>query len=164
MSPIGHALEAAVYQMYGGSTQAQSVLHSAWRMPGACGSVYVSCPRPHRGSRKMFMLGVQNDRPWYWLTTPERFACWFFMRASSLTASKHCCSRMSSHDAAMPMVIGNTVVNPLRPTPCSASFHHWKLGMPSRSIGLELLSIRRAFSSSVRRPMRSSALCSGERR
>ena len=63
----------------------------------------------------------------------------------------------------MHMVMGNTVAKPLRPTPCSASFHHSNRGTPNRSMAGEPFIISFAFSSSVSRFIKSSTRCSFER-
>ena len=95
--------------------------------------------------------------------SPERFACWAFTRASSLTAVNTWYSRASFHEAAIAIVIGNTVAKPFRPTPCSASFHHWNWGMPNRGMAGDESIISLTFSSSVKRPNKSSARCSAVR-
>ena len=86
----------------------------------------------------------------------------FLARASSLAMLNARRTSASSHDAAMPMVMGNTVAVPLRATPCSVSFHHWKAGMPSRSMAGDTSIMIFAFSSSVSRWQRSRARSSLE--
>ena len=109
----------------------------------------------------MFMFGVQNDSPRYCARLPVRRAYVFFARASSLTAQNTLYTRLSFHDAAIPIVTGKTVAVPLRPTPCSASFHHSNCGMPSLGIAGELFIISDIFSSTVSLEHRSSARCDG---
>ena len=91
---------------------------------------------------------------------PLFLASWFLARASSLAAEKTLYTSSSSHDAAIIVVMGNTVVKPLRPMPCRASLHHWNWGIPNRGIAGDESIISFTFSSSVSRPSKSSARCS----
>lgn len=114
-------------------------------------SPYDSCPRPHLGSRKMLIVGVQKDNPLYLATVPFFLASAFLARASSLTAVNTLLISESLNDAAIPMQEGKTVARPFLPTPCRASLHQSNDGMPNRSMAGELFIIRLTFSSNVRR-------------
>ena len=84
-------------------------------------------------------------------------------RASSEMAVATRSMRSVSQVAARPIACGKTVARPARATPCSASFHQGKAGMPSRSTGAARSISNETFSSSVRRATRSEARCSSGR-
>src|SRR6185437_9951871 len=116
------------------------------------------CPRPQRGSLKIFMFGVHTER-----LRKRLFSCPFLMASlylaltSSDTALNTTCTRLSLKEAAIPIGSGKTVTSPLLARPCSASLHQLKFLMPRRGIAGDWSSINEAFSSNVNRPIKSFA-------
>src|SRR5687767_3284887 len=86
-------------------------------------SPYVSCPLPHRGSRKMLMLGDQNVRPIYCRRRSIAVDRLYFALASVEITSATCHIKLSLNVAAIAIACGKMVACPALATPCNASFH-----------------------------------------
>ncbi len=126
-------------------------------------SPYVSCPRPHRGSRKILIFGDQTVNPLYCTVDPSGpLPTLYFARNSVAIACASRWSNASSNVAANPIACGNTVATPARATPCSPSFHQLYSGTPSRGIPSAVCPNCETFSSKViawtNKPARSSKL------
>ena len=115
-------------------------------------SPYVSCPRPHRGSRNMFTFGVHTDRQWNRVGSMPSSCCMFhFARVSSLVAVKTLSTNGTLNDAAIPIGSGNTVTFVWLARPWSASLHQLNLFIPRRGMAGDSSHMSDAFSSIVRR-------------
>jgi hypothetical protein len=82
-------------------------------------SPYVSCPRPHRGSRKMLIFGDQKSSPSIMSRRPARTAWLCLARASVPMATAISWINESSNVAASPIGSGKTVAVPALATPCN---------------------------------------------
>src|SRR5665647_2322753 len=109
----------------------------------------------------MLTLGVQTERLRNRLfSCPFCFASLYLARVSSEVALKTRYTNWSSNEAAIPTGSGKTVTLPLFARPCNASLHQLNFLMPMRGMASDMSHIKVAFSSKVKRDIKSLALSS----